>query len=86
MSSGSAGCECTRQHPEIKVRPSWQGQETIALLHYPGRRRRREGWLANVGSQRLASRQMKASLMDSPGFSRTGSGDMAVLPDGPGQH
>jgi hypothetical protein len=26
MSSECAGCGCTRQHPEVKVRPSWQGR------------------------------------------------------------
>jgi hypothetical protein len=46
------------------------GPETIALLHYPDRRRQREGGPPTVGRMRLASRQMKTSAS---GFSMPSS-------------
>lgn len=51
------------------------GAETIALLHYPGRRRQAEGGPPNVGRKRLASRRARTSRRAAGAGVRVGPAD-----------
>jgi hypothetical protein len=58
MSSECPGCERTRQHLKIKVRPSWQGRRrSLSCIIQPADARRKGG-PSTVGRKRLRSRHV----------------------------
>ena len=73
MSSACPGCECTRQHLKYQGTTVLAGPETIALLHYPGRRRQTEGGPPTVGRKcRWSPESGESAWQDAPAASARG--------------